>query len=167
MAAWNDQQPDVRVSAFDVLVHRNGRFLAAFYACWIALAGLLSYARIATAENPPLTWPEIVIIVIIAAAITVGIALPLAFGLMEGIPMVLAKMIKDRNREEARREGRQEGRQEGHREGRREGRQEGRQEGREETQLAWEAWNQRRETAERDGLPFTEPPPSRNGTHDE
>ena len=75
--------------------------------------------------------------------------------------MVLAKMIKDRNREEARREGRQEG----HREGRQEGRREGRQEGREEIQLAWESWNQRRETAERDGLPFTEPPPSRNGTH--
>lgn len=140
MADINDPQPDVRVSAFDVLVHRNGRFLAAFYACWIALAGLMSYARIATAENQALTWPEIAIIVIVAAAITVGIALPLAFGIVEGIPMVLAKMIRDRNREEGRREGR------------------------EETQRAWEAWLQRREAAERDGQPFTEPPPSRNGS---
>jgi len=140
VADINDPQPDVRVSAFDVLVHRNGRFLAAFYACWIALAGLMSYARIATAENQALTWPEIAIIVIVAAAITVGIALPLAFGIVEGIPMVLAKMIRDRNREEGRREGR------------------------EETQRAWEAWLQRREAAERDGQPFTEPPPSRNGS---
>ena len=57
--------------------------------------------------------------------------------------MVLAKLYKDLVREEAREEGR------------------------EETQRAWEAWLQRREAAERDGLPFTEPPPSRNGTHNE
>jgi len=99
----------------------------------------LSYARIATEENLPLAWSEIVIIVIVAAAVTVGVAFPLAFGIVEGIPMVLAKLYKDSVREEARRERDQ----------------------------AWEAWLERREAAERDGRPFTEPPPSRNGTHNE
>ena len=45
-------------------------------------------------------------------------------------------------------------------------REEGRREGREETQWAWEAWNERRIAAERDGEPFTEPPPARNGSSD-
>lgn len=58
-------------------------------------------------------------------------------------------------------------RQEGREKGREEGREEGRAEAREEVQLAWEAWNERRLAAEREGLPFTEPPPSRNGTNGE
>ena len=44
-------------------------------------------------------------------------------------------------------------------------RQEGREEGRKEANRAWEAWNERREAAERDGRAFTEPPPSGNGTN--
>lgn len=135
----NDLTQDGRANAFDVLIRRNGWFLLTFYSCWTALAGLLSYARIATAETPPLAWPEIVIIVIVAAAVTVGVAFPLAFGIVEGIPMVLAKLYKDSVREEARKERDQ----------------------------AWEAWLERREAAERDGRPFTEPPPSRSGTSGE
>ena len=42
-----------------------------------------------------------------------------------------------------------------------------REEGREETQRAWEAWNERRLAAEREGLHFDEPPPSRSGTSGE
>ena len=37
--------------------------------------------------------------------------------------------------------------------------QEGRQEGQQEAHRQWLAWNERRLTAERDGQPFTEPPP--------
>ncbi len=142
---------DVRANAFDVLIRRNGRFLAAFYLLWTVLAGLLGYARVATVENPPPAWPEIAIIVIVAAAATVGVAFPLAFGLVEGIPMVLAELRKRLYREE----------------GREAGREEGREEGRGEANRAWEAWNERRESAERDGRAFTEPPPSRNGAHEE
>ena len=138
---------DVRANAFDVLIRRNGWFLGAFYTLWAVLAGLLSYARVATAEDLPLAWPEIVIIAIVAAAITVGVAFPLAFGLVEGIPMVLAKLYRDQVRQE----------------GREEGLEEGREEGREEANRAWETWNERREAADRDGRPFTEPPPSQNG----
>ena len=47
---------------------------------------------------------------------------------------------------------------------REEGRREGREEGREETQRVWEAWNERRIAAERDGEPFAEPPPTRNSS---
>ncbi len=134
---------DVRANAFDVLIHRNGWFLATFYGLWAGLAGLLSYARVETAEAAPLGWLEIAIIVIVAAGVTVGVALPLAFGFVEGIPMVLARLYRNRVREE------------------------GREEGREEANRAWETWNERREAAERDGLTFTEPPPTRNGTREE
>jgi hypothetical protein len=84
-------------------------------------------------------WAEVAIIVIVAAAICVGISIPLAFGLSEGTPMVLAKIIKDRYREE----------------------------GRQERDRIWEAWNERRLAADRDGRPFTEPPPSHHGTPSE
>ena len=149
-----------RQGLFDVLARHSGRILLAFYAIWAILAGLLTCVRILTAENPPLTWPEIVIITIIAAAVTVGIAFPLAFGTMEGIPMVLAEIRKRLWREEALAEGREQG----HEEGREEGRQEGRQEATREVHQSWEAWNQRRLAAERAGRTFTEPPPSHHGT---
>ena len=131
-----------RVSAFDVLVHRSGRFLLVFYTCWVGLTALLSYARIASAETPPLAWPEIAIIIIVAAAVCTGISIPLAFAFSEGIPMVIAKLWMDRARAE------------------------GRQEGRAEANEAWVAWNQRRIIAERDGQPFTEPPPIADGDLD-
>ena len=137
----NDSNRDSRRGLFDVVARRSGRILLAFYVIWVLLAGLLTSARILTAENPPLAWPEIVIIGIVSAAITVGIALPLAFGAVEGTNMVLAELRKRLWQEEARAEGR------------------------EETQRLWEAWNERRESAEREDRPFTEPPPSRNGTY--
>lgn len=142
-----DPNRDARRGLFDVVARRSGRILLAFYVIWVLLAGLLTWARILTAENPPLAWPEIVIIGIVSAAITVGIALPLAFGLVEGTNMVLAELRKRLWQEEAREEGREEGR--------------------EERDRLWEAWLERREAAERDGEPFTEPPPSHNGTHNE
>ena len=135
---------DARRGIFDVLARRSGRILFAFYIIWILLAGLLTYVRFLTAENAPLTWPELVIIGIVSAAVTVGIALPLAFGIMEGTPMVLAEIRKRLWREE--------------------GREEGRVEAIQERDRLWEAWLERREAAERDGEPFTEPPPSRSGT---
>ena len=45
-------------------------------------------------------------------------------------------------------------------------REEGRKAGCDETNQAWEAWNERRLAAEREGRPFTEPLPSRNGAAD-
>ena len=142
-SAGNDNAAG-RSPPFSILTHHAGRFLATFYAAWALLTGLLSYARIVTADNPPLVWQETATISIIAAAITVGIAFPLAIGIVEGIPMVLAKLYTDRVRAEARSEGRQEGRS--------------------EERVEWEAWNERRLVAEREGRPFTEPTPSRNGT---
>ena len=139
MAARNDNNRKEHRNAFNVAARRLGWFLVSFYVIWALLTGLMSYARIATAENPPLLWPEIAIIVIIAAAITVGIALPLAFGIVEGIPMVLAKLHTDRVREKAH--------------------QEGRREGREERDRLWREWNQRRVQAEREGVAFDEPTP--------
>ena len=127
-----------RVSGLDVFSDRVGRFLATFFGLWAMLAGLLSYARIVTADEPT-TWPAVVIIVIIAAAVTAGVAFPLAVGIVEGIPMVLANLLKRRYREE------------------------GREEGREEVNADWEAWYERWQQAKRAGEPFDEPPPIRNG----
>ena len=155
MAISYDSNRDARRGLFDVLARHSGRILLAFYVIWILLAVLLTGARISTAENPPLNWPEIAIIGIVSAAITVGIAFPLAFAIMEGIPMVLAEIRKRLWREEGREKGLEEGREEGRKEAVR------------ERDRLWEAWLQRREAAERDGQPFTEPPPSRNGTHNE
>lgn len=138
---------DARRGLSDVLARHSGRILATFYVIWALLAGLLSYTRFVTTENPPLAWPEIVIIGIVSAAITAGIALPLAFGAVEGTNMVLAELRKRLWQEEAREEGRKEGSAERDR--------------------LWVAWLERREAAEREGRPFTEPPPSRNGTHNE
>lgn len=131
---------DATRGLFDVLARRSGRTLLALYVIWTLLAGLLTYARFVTAENPPLAWTEIVIIGIVSAAVTVGIAVPLGFGIMEGIPMVLAELRKRFYRDQ------------------------GREAGRKERDRLWEAWLERREEAEREGLPFDEPPPSLHGT---
>ncbi len=135
MVSRNNNADD-RSPPFSILTHHAGRFLATFYAIWALLTGLLSYARVVTADNPPLVWQETATIIIIAAAVTVGIAFPLAIGIVEGIPMVLAKLYTDRVREE----------------------------GRSEERVEWEAWNERRLAAEREGRPFTEPTPSRKET---
>ena len=139
-----------RVSGLDVFSNRVGRFLATFFGLWAALAGLLSYARIVTAEEPT-TWPAVVIIVIIAAAVTVGVSFPLAVGIVEGIPMVLANILKTRYREEGREKGFDEGVEKGV------------VRGREEANAEWEAWYERSQQAARAGEPFDEPPPTRNG----
>ena len=52
-------------------------------------------------------------------------------------------------------------REEGRVEGRVEGKAEGRVEGRAEERLLWSEWNRRREEAEANGFPFSEPPPDR------
>ena len=145
------QSDPERGSGLDIFVRRAGRFLAVFFSLWIVLAGLLTYARIITAEKPPLSWPEIVIIVIIAAAITAGIAFPIAVGIVEGIPMVLAKLFLDRVRDESKEIGWEEGVEIGVARGLRQG---------EQRMLArWREWNARRKQAERAGQPFTEPEP--------
>lgn len=135
-----------RVSGLDVFSDRVGRFLATFFGLWAMLAGLLSYARIVTADEPT-TWPAVVIIVIIAAAVTVGVAFPLAVGIVEGIPMVLANMLKRRYREE----------------GFDAGVETGVVRGRDEANANWEAWYERGQQAARAGEPFDEPPPTHNG----
>ncbi len=142
MPSGNNGRSAGRGGAFDILSRRAGRFLAAFFSLWTLLAGLLSYARIVTAENTPLSWPEIVIIVIVAAGVTVGIAFPLAVGFVEGIPMVLAKLYRDRVREE------------------------GREEGMKEMLARWQEWNRRRNAAEQAGQPFNEPEPGLDAAGD-
>ena len=52
-----------------------------------------------------------------------------------------------------------EGRVEGREEGREEGRVEGREQGLAEVRAEWQAWNERRLAAEREGREFIEPPP--------
>ena len=150
MPSRNNGHATGRSGAFDILSRRAGRFLATFFGLWTLLAGLLIYARIATAENLPLSWPEIVIIIIVAAGVTVVTAFPLAVGFVEGIPMVLAKLYTDRVREEAHEEGREEGKKEGM----------------QEMLARWQSWNWRRKAAEQAGQPFNEPEPGLDASGD-
>ena len=70
---------------------------------------------------------------------SLGAALTLAISVEGGVSMVLfAPMIIRKFREEGRREGRR------------------------EANAAWEAWNKRRQEAEANNQPFTEPPPSQD-----
>ena len=73
-------------------------------------------------------------------------------------PLIGGKVI-ERRISEWKNAGRAEGIDEGVVKGRAEGRVEGRVEGRAEERAAWSAWNSRRMDAERDGVPFDEPPP--------
>jgi len=67
--------------------------------------------------------------------------------------MVISAILRERNRKKDLEEGRKEGLKEG------------RQEGRYEVQSQWEAWNQRRQEAERRGESFDEPPPGLNNVN--
>lgn len=78
---------------------------------------------------------------------------------------MIAEIFKQQRYELGYRRGYEQGIEEGRQEVRREGRREGAQ----AVQKAWEDWNGRRETAQANGEPFTEPPPTldaiRNGRH--
>ena len=69
----------------------------------------------------------------------------------------------DEGREQGREEGLEEGLERGVEKGRTEGRQEGRLEERQERDAAWIEWLRRRDEAQRNNLPFDEPPPSERG----
>ena len=70
------------------------------------------------------------------------------------------KPVINRNVEAGRAEGRAEGITEGRAEGITEGRAEGVTVGRAEADREWAGWMARKEAAERQGLPFDEPPPN-------
>ena len=78
---------------------------------------------------------------------------------------MIAEIFKQQRFEAGLRRGYKEGYELGLEEARREGRREGVQ----AVQKAWEGWNGRRETAQANGEPFTEPPPTldaiQNGRH--
>lgn len=66
---------------------------------------------------------------------------------------------REQGREEGREQGREEGREQGREEGHEQGREEGLNEGMERMRSQWQAWNERRLSAEARGEPFDEPPP--------
>ena len=103
--------------------------------------------------------PSALLIVVVAIlAVTIG-------DLIGGFIVVTARYLGNKFVkpliEKRREEGRVEGRVEGRAEGRVEGKAEGRVEGRAEERLLWSEWNRRREEAEANGFPFSEPPPDR------
>ena len=65
--------------------------------------------------------------------------------------MVLAEMFREKRRKDQERRAKEE---------RAQGRAQGLAEGRAELQSRWEAWNSRRMEAEKNNIPFDEPPPS-------
>lgn len=81
---------------------------------------------------------------------------------------MIAEIFKQQRYEAGYRRGYEQGYEQGYKEGyalgleeaRREIREQGRREGVQAVQKAWEGWNGRRETAQANGQPFTEPPPT-------
>ena len=76
----------------------------------------------------------------------------------ETIAKAVNKARKE-EREKARKEALEEGRQQGLEAGRQEAFEEARQEGQEAVRRAVAAWYERQQAAQREGLPFDEPPP--------
>ena len=79
-------------------------------------------------------------------------------GRQEGIQQGIEEG-REQGIEQGREQGIEEGREQGIEEGREQGREEGLKEGMEQMRSQWQAWNERRLSAEANGEPFDEPPP--------
>ena len=77
--------------------------------------------------------------------------------------MILANHLRQPLLEPLKERQRMEGFEEGYAKGFKEGFAKGREEGSARTDAVWRAWNERREKAEADGMPFDESPPNLGG----
>ena len=147
------QAQDDRDSIWSIPLARRALYFGLFTAYALAGIGFLLWYEvfIKAADSPP----ETALSIIQGIGVTTVGAAGLALLTIEGprTVMVVADYItqrwlnplKERLREE--------------------GRAEGQAQGQAATQAAWEAWNERRMTAEANGQPFDEPPPGTSSTN--
>ena len=132
-------------------------FSGIFTTVWLILIAISSYHSVNIHSGE--SWDALAVAIITTGASSIGFALPAGYILTEVIDMVFGTWYRQRTRQRAQEEGWKKGLQEG----RTEGRAEGRAEGRNEQQERWLEWLERRRQAEKNGLPFNEPPPGLNG----
>ena len=178
-------EEDDRESIWSIPPALRALYFALFTVYAAAGIGLLVWDTIAA--HPPEKWRMVVVAIAQGlGAATVGAA-GLALLTIEGpkTVMIIADYIRKRwvipleekqraeaarinaeteaflakKREENIQEGLEEGREQGLEEGREQGREEGLKEGMEQMRSQWQAWNERRLSAEAAGEPFDEPPP--------
>ena len=138
-------------------------YYVAFAALFVLTTGLYLWRGFATA-GPAAHHLDTTLASLKEASALIPWLIVFAYYLVEGLSMLAERYLRSRyakGKEEGLKAGREEGREEGRREGREEGREAGREAGREEERLQWQAWNQRREEALREGREFTEPPPGK------
>ena len=187
----NDQEPDrqsrqlftgwlLGPKRFIIVV--IGFFLILFAETWWTWQELAAKAQCEALTQDFLCWAPLFPQALVQGFVTAGFCLISLWFINYAIPEVwkmISEMFKQQRYDLGHRRGLEQGielgREQGHEQGleqgltqgRQEGRQEGILEGRRETaaQLkAWEDWNLRRETAQANGEPFTEPPPTLDRT---
>ena len=139
---------------------------------------LAAEAQCGTLTQDPLCWAPLFPRAVVQGFITASFCLVSLWFINYAIPEVwkmIAEMFKQqryelghrRGLEQGIEQGREQGREQGLEQGLEQGIEQGLEQGRQETaaqQKAWEDWNRRRETAQANGEPFTEPPPTLDAT---
>ena len=147
-----------------------GFFLILIAETWWTWQELAAKAQCQSLTQDFLCWARLFPQALVQGFVTAGFCLISLWFINYAIPEVwkmISEMFKQQRFEQGLAQGIELGREQGLTQGRQEGRQEGILEGRQETaaQLkAWEDWNRRRETAQANGEPFTEPPPTLDRT---
>ena len=116
---------------------------------------LAAKAQCGGLTQDPLCWAPLFPRAVVQGFVTASFCLVSLWFINYAIPEVrkmIAEMFKQQRYEL------------GHRRGLEQGLEQGIQQGSQTQQKAWEDWNRRRETAQANGLPFTEPPPTLDAT---
>ena len=131
---------------------------------------LAAKAQCGGLTQDPLCWAPLFPRAVVQGFITASFCLVSLWFINYAIPEVwkmISEMFKQQRYELGHRrgleQGIEQGREQGITQGHEQGLEQGLEQGRQETaaqQKAWEDWNRRRETAQANGLPFTEPPPT-------
>ena len=125
---------------------REGRFLIVYLLQFLTFSGFLAYHEVTAVSTDAITT-MLAILVGMASLGFLSAINTVVF--VEGSEMLVEKYLRRRYRA-------------GLKEGEEIGKAEGLKEGKVEAWHVWQAWNQRRLEAEKEGRPFTEPPPSLN-----
>ena len=118
-------------------------YYVAFAALFVLSTGLYLWRGFATA-GPAAHHLDTTLASLKDASALIPWLIVFAYYLVEGLSMLAERYLRSR-----------------YAKGKEAGLKEGREEGREEERLQWQAWNQRREEALREGREFTEPPPGK------
>ena len=121
---------------------REGRFLIIFLIQYLTFSGFLAYHEVTAIPTDAITT----MLAILLGMASLGFLSALnTVVFVEGSEMLVEKYLRRR-----------------YQAGLKEGEEKGKAEGRSQAWHEWQAWNERRLEAEKEGRPFTEPPPSLN-----